>query len=365
MVALLGPRQIGKTTLANRIARESRGAASVFDLENPRDLAKLADPMLALEGRKGLVVLDEIQRRPEIFPVLRVLADRPGGARFLVLGSASPDLLKQSSETLAGRIAFHELTGFSLAEVGSRNLDRLWLRGRFPLSYTARSLAQSGTWRRDFIRTFLERDLPGLGVTVASTTLQRFWSMLAHLHGGVLNSSELARSFGVSDNTIRHYLEVLVDTYVVRLLRPWHENISKRQVKAPKVFVADTGLLHTLLDIESRADLDGHPKLGASWQSFLLEQVVERLGARRDQCYFWATHSGAELDLLVVKGRARHGFEFKRTSAPSVTPSMRSALTDIKLDSLDVIYPGDDTFALAPRTRAVASTRILEDLRPL
>ncbi len=359
VVALLGPRQVGKTTMARRIIASRRGPTTLFDLEDPRDVARLADPMLALADRRGLVVLDEIQLRPDIFPTLRVLADRkPLPCRFLVLGSATPELLRQGAESLAGRIAFHELRPLSLAETGAEHLMRLWRRGGFPCAYLARSEQASMEWRRNFVRTFLERDLPQLGIGIPSSTLRRFWQMLAHVHGNVLNSSELARAFGVADTTIRRYVETLEATFMVRTLRPYHANIAKRQVKAPKVYIADSGILHTLLDLQTVHDLDGHPKVGASWEGFLLETVVAQLGARGDQCYFWATHGGAELDLLVVNGTRRRGFEFKRTTEPSVTPSMRSALADLKLDRLDVVHAGDDSFPLATRINAISASRL-------
>jgi hypothetical protein len=364
-VALLGARQVGKTTLGRAVARQFRGPSVFFDLENPEDQARLVDPSLALRGRRGLVVLDEVQRRPDILPLLRVLIDAPAAPRFLLMGSASPDLVRGASESLAGRIVFHHLSGFALDEVGLRALDRLWLRGGFPRSYLARSDRESVEWRQGFITTFLERDLPQLGVQVPSATLRRFWSMLAHLHGQVLNSSDLARSFGVADTTIRRYLDLLAGTYVVRLLPPWHENLRKRQVKSPKVYVSDSGLLHTLLGLPDRDALDGHPKVGASWEGFLLGQLVERLGARPEEVFFWGTHAGAELDLLVVRGQKRLGFEMKRTSSPAVTPSMRAALADLGLATLDVIHGGQKTFPLAPRIRAVAAHRLLEEIKPL
>ena len=281
---------------------------------------------------------------------------------WLVLGSASPHLLKQSSEMLAGRIAVHELSGFSVDEVGPQRLKQLWLRGGFPLAFTAKKLVDSARWRRDFIRTFLERDLPQLDVRTPATALRRFWSMLAHVHAQTLNWSELGRSMGVADTTVRGYLDVLEATLVVQTLKPWHENISKRQVKSPKVFVRDSGILHTLLDIETADALEAHPKVGASWGGFVIQQVVRQLGARPEQCYFCATHAGAELDLLVVRGRDRRGFEVKLTDAPGVTPSMRAALSDLKLDSLDVIHAGKDSYPLSERIRAVAASRILEDI---
>jgi hypothetical protein len=337
-----------------------------FDLENSVDVRELEAPLLALEPLRGLVVLDEIQFRPDLFGTLRVLADRPRTpARFLVLGSASPALLRQGSETLAGRIAFHELGGFDLEEVGADNLDQLWTRGGFPRSYLARTSADSSEWRREFVRTFLERDLPRFGIGVPPRTLERFWTMLAHYHGQVWNASELARSFGVSHTTVRSYLDLLSGAFIVTQLRPWHENVGKRVVKAPKVYLSDSGLLHTLLDLNSPRDVLRHPKLGASWEGFVLTQLIRRLRARREECFFWATYAGAELDLLVVRGRARLGFEVKRTDAPSLTPSMRSALETLRLDRLDVFHAGPRTFQLSPRVRAVAARDLLDVLRPL
>jgi predicted AAA+ superfamily ATPase len=366
VVAIVGARQAGKTTLARRLAAGWRGPSARFDLEDPRDLARLADPMLALDSLRGLVILDEIQRLPDVFPILRVLADRPGSpARFLVLGSASPDLLRQTSESLAGRIIYHEMDGFWLDEVGPDRLDRLWLRGGLPRSFVAASDAKSAEWRRGYVRTFLERDLPQLGVAVPSTTLRRFWSMLAHAHGQLWNASEFGRSFGLADTTVRRYLDLLTGAFAVRRLLPWHENIRKRQVKAPKVYVADSGILHTLLDVTTREELDAHPKVGASWEGLALSTVVGRIGARPEQCFFWRTHQGAELDLLVMRGRRRFGFEFKRTAAPSVTPSMRSALADLRLERLDVIHAGAESFPLGAKIRAVALCRLLGDLKPL
>ena len=366
VVALLGARQVGKTTLARHFVRETSRTATFFDLESPEDLARLADPLLALKDRRGLVVLDEIQRKPDLFPVLRVLADRPRArARFLLLGSASPTLLQQSAETLAGRIAYHTLSGLALDEVGASGLERLWRRGGFPPAYTARSLGASAAWRRDFLRTFLERDIPQLGLAIPAAALRRFWTMLAHVHGQIWNASAFGRSFGVSDHTVRRYLDLLAGTFAVRVLQPWRENLGKRQVKAPKVYLADSGLLHTLLGLETAWDLEGHPKVGASWEGFMLAQVAERLQADPEECYFWATHAGAELDLLVVRGRRRLGFELKRTTAPKLTRSMRAALGDLRLSRLDVVHAGRETFPLAPDVRAVAANRLLEDLKPL
>lgn len=318
VVALLGARQVGKTTLAKEFAKSRRRVVR-FDLEDPRELARLDEPMLALDPLRGLVIIDEIQRRPELFPVLRVLADRrPLPARFLVLGRASPDLLRQGSESLAGRIAFHELDGFDLAEVGADAWRRLWLRGGFPEAWRARDARRSARWRRNFIRTFVERDLPDLGVSLSPRLLGDFWTMLALYHGQTWNASELARAFGVTRATIQGYLDKMTGAYVVRQLRPWRENLGKRVVKAPKAYIADSGLLHTLLGIERSKQLAAHPKVGASWEGFALFQVARSLGARSRECYFWSVHGGPELDMLVVRGRQRRGFEFKRTDAPRV-----------------------------------------------
>lgn len=366
VVALLGARQVGKTTLANEVADAWGGPITHFDLERPADLARLQEAELTLSPLKGLVVLDEVQRRPDLFPLLRVLADRPRRpARFLVLGSAAPELLRQSSETLAGRIAFHELSGFDLSEVPPRRFDRLWLRGGFPSSFVAASDADSHAWRLDFIQTFLERDLAPLGVTVPAVTLRRFWAMLAHVHGNVLNWSELGRSLGVSDHTVKRYADHLAGALMIGLLQPWHENLSKRQVKAPKLYVRDSGLLHALLGIRTPDELDVHPALGASWEGFVMGQLLARLGIGFRDAYFWATHQGAELDLLVLDGPHKLGFEVKRTSAPTVTSSMRSALASLKLARLDVVHAGPDTYPLGDRIRAVSFRRLLDDVGPL
>jgi len=365
VVAILGARQVGKTTLAQQVSEASLKPVVRFDLEDPDTLALMAEPKLALGELQGLVVIDEIQRQPGLFPVLRVLVDRPGNpARFLVIGSASPDLLRQSSETLAGRLAYAYLDGFDLDEVGAEQRDRLWLRGGFPMSFLAAEEASSYEWRRNFIQTFLERDIPQLGFRVPGTTLHRFWRMLAHYHGQVWNGSELARSFGVSTSSVRRYLDVLDGCLVVRLLLPWHENIGKRQVRAPKVYVADTGLLHTLLGLESCDALLGHPKVGASWEGFVLHEVIMHLGARPEECFFWATHSGAEIDLLVVRDNRRIGVEIKRTTTPRTTRSMHAARESLHLDQTVVIHAGDQSFPLAEGIRAVAFARLRDDLTP-
>lgn len=364
MVAILGARQIGKTTLAEEYGKQSKKPFHKFDLERESDVRRLADPELTLEPLRGLVILDEIQRRPDLFPLLRVLADRrPRRTRFLILGSASPDMLRQGNETLAGRIAYYRLDGFSLGEVGTRNDFKLWLRGGFPRSFLASSHAESQTWRQEFITTFFERDIPQLGIQVSSTALRRFWTMLAHYHGQIWNASEFSRSFGVGDKTVRNYLDILTSAFVVHQLQPRHENLKKRQVKAPKVYLADSGLLHTLLGITDRRDLECHPKLGASWEGFVISEITGLLGARPQECYFWATHAGAELDLLIVRGRKRWGFEVKRTAAPAITPSMRIALSDLKLDRLFVIHAGKHSFDMAKKIRAVAIKDLLHEVR--
>jgi predicted AAA+ superfamily ATPase len=359
VVGIVGARQVGKTTLALQVAKAARGPVHRFDLEDSRDLDRLMDAMAALERLRGLVILDEVQRRPDLFPTLRVLADRrPSRTRFLVLGSASPRLLHQSSESLAGRISYHELGGLDLGEVGRRSLDRLWLRGGFPRSFLATGEAQSVEWRRELVRSYLERDLPLLGFPAAPETLRRFWTMLAHVHGQVWNASELARSFAVSDKTVRSYLDFLASTYMVRILPPWFENLGKRQVKAPKVYFRDSGLLHLLLGIVTEDDLLDHPRLGASWEGYAIEEVTRRVGARAEECFFWRTHTGAELDLLVVRGSTRVGFEFKRAPSPGLTPSMRIALSDLRLTRLFIVHSGTKSYPLADNVDAVPLARI-------
>ena len=366
VVAIVGARQVGKTTLARGLAAVRGGRATSFDLESAEDLALLQDPLLALRPLRGLVVIDEIQRRPDLFPTLRVLVDEPrGNRRFLVLGSAAPELLQQTSETLAGRVAYHELDGFSLEEVGSAARERLWSRGGFPRSFLARSDAESLRWRRELVKTYLERDVPALGLRLPAPTLRRFWMMVAHYHGQVWNASELARSFGVAHTTVQRYLDLLSETFMVRQLPSWHENVGKRQVKAPKVFVRDSGVLHALLGLGTRREIEAHPKLGASWEGFALDTVVSRLRAQPEECFFWATHSGAELDLLVVRGNRRLGFEFKRSSAPTSTRSMHVAIEDLRLQRLWVVHAGDRAFDLTHRIRALPLSHVLEELEPL
>ncbi|OFW28203.1 MAG: hypothetical protein A3H97_23975 [Acidobacteria bacterium RIFCSPLOWO2_02_FULL_65_29] len=356
-VALVGPRQCGKTTLARAVA--GAGRTHYFDLEDPRSLARLAEPMTALEGLRGLVVIDEVQLRPDLFPVLRVLADRkPLPARFLVLGSASPALLRQTSESLAGRIEIIEIGGFSLADLGARRLARHWQRGGFPLSYLARSQAASAAWRAQFVRSFLERELPQLGVTIPAQALRRFWTMIAHYHGQIWSAAEPARSLGVAETTARRYLDLLTGVYMVRQLQPWHENLGKRQVKSPKTYVRDSGLLHHLLGINAEDELLAHPKCGASWEGYAIEEAIEAI--QPDDAYFWATHQGAELDLLLFKNGRRLGIEAKRADAPALTRSMRIALEDLKLEQLVVLYPGPQRYALSDRVTVVPLAMVAE-----
>jgi len=362
VVGILGARQVGKTTLARQVAEKAGVSVHWFDLEDPEDLGALQEAKLTLAPLKGLVVLDEIQRRPNLFPLLRVLADRPDSkTRFLVLGSASPLLLRQSSESLAGRIRFHYLEGFHIDEIPPADEGALWLRGGFPRSFLADSDEESLRWRRDFMRTYLERDLGEFGFRVPAETLHRFWSMLAHFHAQILNRSELARSLAVSEPAVRRYVDLLEDTFMVRQLPPWHENLSKRQVRSPKIYFRDSGLLHGLLGIPSPEALARHPKVGASWEGFALENALSLFHAETGEAYFWATHQGAELDLLLVRGEQRVGLEFKRTASPSFTPSMRHALAELKLEKLFVVHPGDRAYPLAEKVRAVPLDRLSKE----
>ena len=339
--ALLGPRQCGKTTLARIMAQHH--SAHYFDLESEPDRRRLQNPELMLGSLSGLVILDEIQLVPQLFSVLRVLVDRPdANTRYLVLGSASPQIVKGVSETLAGRIEFVDLAGFDLSEIPAGETEKLWLRGGLPRSFLAASEADSLAWREGFIRTFLERDIPQLGISIPAAAMRRFWTMLAHLHGQTWNASELGRSMGLTDKTVRSYLDILTGTYMVRQLQPWHENIGKRQVKAPKIFLRDSGLLHSLLNINDRSALLGHPRLGASWEGFALEQVLNLV--RPEQAWFWATHAGSELDLLIFAGGKQYGVECKFNEAPKDTKSMHSALADLDLVHLWVVYPGPHSY---------------------
>jgi uncharacterized protein len=356
VTALIGPRQCGKTTLARQFVPPE--SLNYFDLEDPISLARLDEPMTALAGLTGLVVIDEIQRRPELFPVLRVLADRdPLSARFLILGSAAPELLRQSSESLAGRLEIIRISGFSLKEVGRENQPLHWLRGGFPCSYLAASDEDSLAWRKNFALTLVERDIPLLGIGILAQALLRFWTMLAHYHGQVWNAAPPARSLGVSEPTVRRYLDLLEGVFMVRQLQPWHANLKKRQVKAPKVYLRDSGLLHHLLGIRSEGDLLAHPGCGASWEGYVIEEALSAI--QPDEAYFWATHNGAELDLLLVKNGTRIGLECKRADAPRITPSIRIAMADLELDRLLVIYPGNRRYSLAERVEALPLSELI------
>jgi len=365
IVALLSPRQSGKTTLARQITAtipDFPAERNYFDLEDPAHLDRLENPKLALEGLHGLVVIDEIQRRPELFPVLRVLADRPGPpARFLILGSASRDLIRQGSETLAGRIGFVAVTPFTLGEVGVAEVEKLWLRGGFPLSFLAASDADSAQWREFYIRTFLERDIPALGIQIPPMVLRRFWMMLAHYHGQVLNASDMGRSLNVADTTVKRYLDVLAGTFMVRRLAPWFENIGKRQVKTPKIYFRDSGLLHRLAGVNDAGQLHTWPRLGASWEGFALEEIIRRADAAEEEAYFWGVHSQGELDLMLVKDGQRLGFEFKFSDSPRLTPACRMALDCLKLDQLTLVCPGDAAHELEAKVRVRSLSRIIAE----
>ncbi len=359
VTALLGPRQCGKTTLARQIAAEQK--ATFFDIESIPDQRRLQNPELVLGSLSGLVILDEIQEMPELFQVLRILVDRPENqARFLILGSASPEIIKSASETLAGRLEFIELHGFDLSEIGSEAWDALWLRGGFPRSFLANSEDDSRAWREGFIRTFLERDIPQLGINIPAVAMRRFWTMLAHYHGQTWNAAEIARSMGLSDKTVRSYLDILTGTFMIRQAQPWFENLGKRQVKSPKIYFRDTGLLHSLLDIPDKHSLLGHPKSGASWEGFALEQVLQTL--RPNQAYFWGTHSGAELDLVFPLKGKRYGVEIKFNEAPTLTASMRAAAAELSLDHLWIVYPGAETYPIEKNISTLPLKR-LEVLR--
>lgn len=362
VVVLLGPRQCGKTTLARKAAAGTN--AEYFDLEDPVAIARLAEPMSALAPLRGLVILDEVQRLPGLFPVLRVLADRPRRpARFLLLGSASPELVRHGSETLAGRIAFVDMAGFGLSETSASAQRKLWLRGGFPRSFLARSEALSFAWREDFIRTFLERDIAGFGIQVPPAVLRRLWMMLAHYHGQIWNASEIARSLGEAHTTVKRHLDILTGAFMTRQLQPWFENIGKRQVRSPKVYIRDTGILHALLGLRTFAALEGHPKLGASWEGFAIEQVILAAGERN--AYYWATQSGAELDLLLDLQGKRYGVEIKYSDAPSLTKSMKIAFDDLHLNRLYVVYPGSQRYALGKNIEALPLEAMLTQLDTL
>lgn len=349
-VVILGPRQCGKTTIARSFVPAT--SENYFDLESPEDLARLQNPSLTLGRLQGLVVIDEIQTRPDLFPLLRVLMDRePSPARFLILGSIAPNLVRGVAESLAGRVEFLPMSGFSLAEIGVQHIQTLWWRGGFPLSYLAANDEDSYVWRRDFVRTFVERDIRLFGFELPPERLRRIWGMLAHYHGQIVNQSEIAASLGISHPTIRRYLELLEGTFLIRILPPWFQNLGKRLVKSPKVYIRDSGLLHYFLGVHSFKELESHPKLGASFEGFALEQCL--LHYPDHEPYFWATHSGAELDLLLVKGEERLGIEFKYTDTPSITKSMTTAIHDLQLKKLLIVYPGTKQYPLSEEVEVV------------
>ncbi|MCC6146469.1 MAG: ATP-binding protein [Anaerolineaceae bacterium] len=355
VTALLGPRQCGKTTLARQLAEHQ--PSTFFDIESLPDQRRLQNPELMLGGLKGLVILDEIQKMPELFQVLRVMVDRPENqAHFLVLGSASPEIVKSASETLAGRLEFIELQGFNLSETGINTLETLWLRGGYPRSFLANSDVDSFAWREGFIRTFLERDIPQLGINIPAVTMRRFWTMLAHYHGQTWNAAEIGRSMGLSDKTVRSYLDILTGTFMIRQLQPWFENLGKRQVKSPKIYFRDTGLLHSLLDIPDRHILLGHPKVGASWEGFAIEQALQIL--RPTAAYFWGTHAGAEIDLVFQNKGRRYGLEVKFNEAPALTPSMRIAVSELNLERLWIVYPGNEVYPVTEKITALPLVKL-------
>ena len=363
VVSLLGPRQVGKSTLAKFITAEHPGA-HYFDLENPVDTARLASPLTALESLKGLVVIDEVQRQPGLFSLLRVLADRhPLPARFLLLGSASPTLIRGVSESLAGRLGFVDLHGFDLTEVGGEKWRELWWRGGYPRSFLAADDAAARDWQDALLRTLLERDLPEAGITIPAATLRRFWSMVAHFHGQTWNAAEFARSLGSAETTARRYLDILTSMFLVRQLPPWFENLGKRQVKAPKIYVRDAGLLHALLGVPTAGALGGHPKLGASWEGFVVEQVASQLGERN--LWFWGTYAGAELDVFTQIAGRRIGIEVKHADAPGLTKSMHIARADLKLDRLLIVTPGDRSYPVADWAEVVGIPDLMSRLREI
>ena len=342
IVAILGPRQCGKTSIAKEICGPEIQRSHYFDLENRTDLERLANPQLVLEQLTGLIVIDEIQRYPDLFPVLRVLHDMDNSRQFLILGSASRELIKQSSESLAGRIGHIELTPFNISETNDNK--KLWIRGGFPNSFMAESEQKSFAWRTEYIRTFLEQDIPNLGFRIPAPQLMRFWLMLAHYHGQNFNAHELGCSLDLSGNTVRHYLDILSGTFMVRVLTPWHENIKKRQVKSPKIYFRDSGIFHALLDVKDINGLLVQPKMGASWEGFAIEQIIQT--ANTPHCYFWSVHNQAELDLLIIKDGKRFGFEFKHTDKPQITKSIKMAMSSLNLDQAMIVYPGAVSFPL-------------------
>lgn len=362
VVAILGPRQCGKTTLSRQLSSQWSKNVTIFDLENPRDAQRLHEPLLALENIEGLIIIDEIQRYPDLFPVLRVLADQNKKAKFLILGSASRDLIRQSSESLAGRISYAEIGGFSLQLLGASKAEKLWIRGTFPRSFLASSEAASYQWRQDFIATFLERDIPQLGINIPAKSLGRFWKMLAHYHGQIFNASEIGKSLSVSDHTAQRYLDLLSGTFMVRQLRPWYYNTKKRIIKRPKIYFRDSGILHALFTLEGKKDILLHPKLGASWEGFALEEAIKTARLKEDEAFFWGVHAAAEIDMVFQKKGELYGVEVKYTQAPNLTQSMRSALKELSLKHLWIIYPGKESYPL-DRNVTVISLADLDRLK--
>jgi predicted AAA+ superfamily ATPase len=355
VTAIVGPRQSGKTTIARQFK-----ASEYFDLENPRDIARLKNPQMALEKLKGLIVIDEVQRKPDLFPLLRFLVDSNPRQRYLILGSASPHLLKQSSESLAGRIAYYNLEGLRKSDVPDNKIEKLWLRGGLPLSFLSKSDSASFQWREQYIKTFLERDIPMLGIRIPPDTLRRFWMMITHYHGNIVNLSEVGRSFGISDTTVQSYLDILKGTFMIRLLQPWHVNLGKRLVKRPKVYFRDSGIFHSLLSIETQKDLQTNPKLGASWEGFALENVLRSVNKPDDNAYFWATHAGAEADLFWQANGKNWACEFKYADAPSMTKSIASALKDLNLKKLWIVYPGNKRYSVDKKVEVLPLSEIRE-----
>ena len=358
VTALLGPRQCGKTVLAKQMKYDH-----YFDLENPRDLARLAQPQLTFESLQGLIVIDEIQRMPDLFPLLRYIVDSNPNQKYLILGSASRDLIRQTSESLAGRVAYYYLGGFRLIDIGYTNTRKLWIRGGFPKSYLAGSQEASIIWRENYITTFLERDIPQLGLSIPANTLRRFWTMLSHYHGQLLNYSELARSFGISDVTVRRYIDILAGTFMVRIVQPWHVNVGKRLIKRPKMYITDSGLFHTLMSIGTEKELFSHNKLGASWEGFALEVISQNIEKRHEEMYFWSTHTGAEIDLFWQNHGKNWGVEFKYSDAPQLTKSMQVAINDLNLSHLWVVYPGKETYPLSESVTVLAIKDIIQNMK--
>jgi len=362
IVTILGPRQCGKTTLANQFAKQKDNKKiHLFDCENPRDLARLGNPLLSLEPLEGLIIIDEIQRNPELFPILRVLVDKYPDKKFLILGSASRDLVIQSSESLAGRISFLELSGFALHDISSDEYNELWIRGNFPRAFLAKNQEIAAQWREDFIQTFLERDIPNLGIQIPAVTLRRFWTMLAHYHGQIFNATEIGKSLNFSDKTVKRYLDILSGTYIIRQLQPWHYNTKKRLIKRPKIYFRDSGLFHSFLAVNNKEQLLVNPKLGASWEGFALEQIIIHLNLQERDVFFWGVHTGAELDLLFQRKGRLWGIEVKYKDAPKITSSMKSALAELNLGHLWIVYPGADSYQLDQNITAAGLYNILNE----